>query len=37
VYGIWQTKEGVHHLVAKRIVDHSHLLGELSISSRDFQ
>lgn len=37
VYGIWQTKEGVHHLVAKRIVDHSHLLGELSISSRDFK
>ncbi|MFC7300017.1 error-prone DNA polymerase [Herminiimonas aquatilis] len=37
VYGIWQTREGVHHLVAKRIVDHSHLLGELAISSRDFQ
>jgi error-prone DNA polymerase len=37
VYGIWQTREGVHHLVAKRIVDHSHLLGELTIGSRDFQ
>jgi error-prone DNA polymerase len=37
VYGIWQTKEGVHHLVAKRIVDHTELLGNLSVSSRDFQ
>lgn len=37
VYGIWQTKEGVHHLVAKRIVDHSYLLGDLSVTSRDFQ
>ncbi|MNR76149.1 Error-prone DNA polymerase [compost metagenome] len=37
VYGIWQSKDDVRHLVAKRIVDHSHLLGELSISSRDFQ
>ncbi len=37
VYGIWQCKEGVRHLVAKRIVDHSELLGELSVESRDFQ
>ncbi len=37
VYGIWQSKDDVRHLVAKRIVDHSHFLGELSISSRDFQ
>lgn len=37
VYGIWQSKDDVRHLVAKRIVDHSELLGELSISSRDFQ
>ncbi|MDQ7968146.1 MAG: error-prone DNA polymerase [Oxalicibacterium faecigallinarum] len=37
VYGIWQTKDDVHHLVAKRIVDHSHLLGALNINSRDFQ
>jgi len=37
VYGIWQTKEGVHHLVAKRVVDHTHLLGDLNITSRDFQ
>lgn len=37
VYGIWQSRDDVRHLVAKRIVDHSHFLGELSISSRDFQ
>jgi len=37
VYGIWQSKDDVRHLVAKRIVDHSYFLGELSISSRDFQ
>ena len=37
VYGIWQSKEGVQHLVAKRIVDHSELLGNLSVNSRDFQ
>ncbi|CAL60859.1 Error-prone DNA polymerase [Herminiimonas arsenicoxydans] len=37
VYGIWQCKEEVRHLVAKRIVDHSELLGDLSVSSRDFQ
>lgn len=37
VYGIWQSKDEVRHLVAKRIVDHSELLGDLSVSSRDFQ
>ncbi|GGC18321.1 error-prone DNA polymerase [Oxalicibacterium flavum] len=37
VFGIWQTKDGVHHLVAKRIVDHTHLLGTLRVHSRDFQ
>jgi error-prone DNA polymerase len=36
VYGIWQYKDGVGHLLAGRLEDHSHLLGELSISSRDF-
>ncbi|HWT73003.1 MAG TPA: error-prone DNA polymerase [Oxalicibacterium sp.] len=36
VYGTWQRKDGVCHLLAGRLVDHSHLLGELSISSRDF-
>jgi error-prone DNA polymerase len=36
VYGTWQYKEGVGHLLAGRLEDHSQLLGELSISSRDF-
>jgi error-prone DNA polymerase len=36
VYGIWQTKSGVHHLVAKRLVDMTMLLGRLSTHSRDF-
>src|SRR5690606_9640894 len=37
VYGIWQCKEQVRHLVAKRIVDHSELLGDLLVNCRDFQ
>ncbi|WP_034292706.1 error-prone DNA polymerase [Herbaspirillum sp. RV1423] len=36
VYGIWQTHSGVKHLVAKRLVDLSHLLGEIHVGSRDF-
>ena len=36
VYGIWQTKDNVRHLVAKRLVDLSALLGQLQTSSRDF-
>ena len=36
VYGIWQCEAEVRHLVAKRLVDMSHLLGQLEISSRDF-
>jgi error-prone DNA polymerase len=36
VYGIWQREANVRHLVAKRLVDMSYLLGELSTSSRDF-
>jgi len=36
VYGIWQCESGVRHLVAKRLVDMSHLLGRLSTKSRDF-
>lgn len=36
VYGIWQAKGEVRHLVAKRLVDMSYLLGDLSTSSRDF-
>ncbi|HEY6773236.1 MAG TPA: error-prone DNA polymerase, partial [Oxalicibacterium sp.] len=37
VYGIWQCKDGVSHLVAKRLVDHSELLGKLTTRSRDFK
>ncbi len=36
VYGVWQCQSQVRHLVAKRLVDLSHLLGELDTRSRDF-
>ncbi|QJD91663.1 error-prone DNA polymerase [Duganella dendranthematis] len=36
VYGIWQSKQGVRNLIAKRLVDCSHLLGELETRSRNF-
>jgi error-prone DNA polymerase len=36
VYGIWQCASNVRHLIAKRLVDLSPLLGRLSTSSRDF-
>ena len=38
VYGIWQRDEGgeVRHVVAKRLVDLTPMLGELSTESRDF-
>jgi error-prone DNA polymerase len=39
VYGIWQRDPesgAVCHVVAKRLVDMTHLLGSLSTSSRDF-
>ncbi|AIY41135.1 DNA polymerase III alpha subunit [Collimonas arenae] len=36
VYGVWQTQDGVSHLVAKRLLDLSPLLGKLDTSSRDF-
>ena len=36
VYGVWQAESNVRHLVAKRLVDLSHLLGELDTRSRDF-
>lgn len=36
VYGIWQQEGIVRNLVAKRLVDMSHLLGRLRTSSRDF-
>ncbi len=36
VYGVWQREGIVRHLVAKRLVDMSRLLGRLPTSSRDF-
>ena len=36
VYGTWQSVQGVRHLIAKRLVDLSSLLGGLSARSRDF-
>ena len=36
VYGIWQCEGQVRHLVAKRLVDLSHLLGDLNSTSRNF-
>ncbi|MET0268432.1 MAG: error-prone DNA polymerase [Duganella sp.] len=36
VYGVWQSENNVRHLVAKRLVDLSHLLGALDTRSRDF-
>jgi error-prone DNA polymerase len=36
VYGVWQREGEVRHLVAKRLVDLSALLGRLPIASRDF-
>jgi error-prone DNA polymerase len=36
VYGVWQKQGEVRHLVAKRLVDMSHLLGRLRAPSRDF-
>lgn len=36
VYGIWQCENNVRHLIAKRLVDLSYLLGELHSKSRDF-
>ena len=40
VYGIWQRDEEsggeVRHVIAKRLVDMTHLLGDLTTTSRDF-
>ena len=36
VYGVWQSESGVKHVIAKRLVDHSHLLGNLTVNSRNF-
>jgi error-prone DNA polymerase len=36
VFGVWQREGEVRHVVAKRLVDLTHLLGNLSTVSRDF-
>lgn len=36
VYGIWQREGEVRHVIAKRLVDHSYLLGNLVVESRNF-
>ncbi|WP_092432581.1 error-prone DNA polymerase [Collimonas sp. OK607] len=36
VNGIWQTQDGVRHLIAKLLIDMSPMLGKLGTSSRDF-
>jgi len=36
IYGVWQREDQVMHLVAQHLFDHSHLLGELTVNSRDF-
>jgi error-prone DNA polymerase len=36
VYGVWQREGEVRHLVAKRLVDMSQLLGRLDTTSRNF-
>ena len=36
VYGVWQVAGQVRHLVARRVLDHTEMLGDLAVSSRDF-
>jgi error-prone DNA polymerase len=36
VYGVWQCAGEVRHLIAKKVLDHSALLGQLHIESRNF-
>ena len=40
VYGVWQSDQHtggqVTHLIARRVVDHTALLGQLQTHSRDF-
>jgi error-prone DNA polymerase len=37
VYGVWQREGEVMHIVAARLIDHTHLLGGLASPSRDFR
>lgn len=36
IYGVWQRQENTCHLLARRLVNLDHLLGELQARSRDF-
>lgn len=40
IYGMWQRAEAtggeVRHVISKRMVDLTHLLGKLATTSRDF-
>jgi error-prone DNA polymerase len=36
VHGEWQRQEEITHLIARRLIDRSALLGELLTRSRDF-
>jgi error-prone DNA polymerase len=37
VYGVWQRRQGVCHLLAKRLINLSHLIPRLHTCSRDFR
>jgi error-prone DNA polymerase len=37
VEGTWQSEKGVHSLVAMKLVDHTAMLGQLRVGSRDFR
>lgn len=36
IYGVWQRHDGSCHLIARRLVNLDHLLGDLETRSRDF-
>ena len=36
LYSVWQCQKNVRNLIAKRLVDLSHMLGELDTRSRNF-
>ena len=35
-YGVWQRQGEVRHVVAKHLIDHTSLIGQLAVESRDF-
>ena len=36
VFGVWQSENGVMHLIARKLLDHSAWLQDLATRSRDF-